>query len=37
LKVPRSAFTITSGQSGRVKVIHVQGISAEKLRKRLGP
>jgi uncharacterized protein (TIGR00251 family) len=36
LKVPRSAVTITSGQSGRVKVIHVQGISAEEIRKRLG-
>jgi uncharacterized protein (TIGR00251 family) len=36
LKVPRSALTITSGQSGRVKVIHVQGMSAEELRKRLG-
>jgi hypothetical protein len=36
LKVPRSAVTITSGQSGRVKVIHVRGISTEELRKRLG-
>ena len=36
LKVPRSAVTISSGHSGRVKVIHVQGISAEELRKRLG-
>jgi uncharacterized protein len=36
LKVPRSAVTITSGHSGRAKVIHVQGISAEELRKRLG-
>jgi hypothetical protein len=36
LRVPRSAVTITSGHSGRMKVIHVQGISAEELRKRLG-
>jgi hypothetical protein len=36
LKVPRSAVTITSGQSGRVKVIHVRGIATEELRKRLG-
>jgi uncharacterized protein len=36
LKVPRAAVTITTGQSGRVKVIHVQGIPAEELRKRLG-
>jgi hypothetical protein len=36
LKVPRSGVTVISGQSGRVKVIHVQGISAEEFRKRLG-
>jgi uncharacterized protein len=35
LNVPRSAVTITLGQSARVKVIHVEGVSAEELRKRL--
>jgi uncharacterized protein (TIGR00251 family) len=37
LKVPRSAITITSGQSGRLKVVHARGISVEEFRKRLGP
>jgi uncharacterized protein len=36
LNLPRSSITITSGQSGRNKVIRVVGISAEELRKRLG-
>jgi uncharacterized protein len=36
LNVPRSSVTITSGRSGRNKVIRVAGISAEELRKRLG-
>jgi uncharacterized protein len=36
LNVPRSSITITSGQTGRNKVIRVAGISAEELRKRLG-
>jgi uncharacterized protein len=36
LNVPRSSVTITSGRSGRNKVIRVAGISAEEMRKRLG-
>ena len=35
LNLPRSSITITSGQSSRNKVIHVAGISADELRKRL--
>jgi uncharacterized protein (TIGR00251 family) len=36
LKVPRSSVTIASGQSSRRKVIHVAGVSAEEVRKRVG-
>jgi uncharacterized protein (TIGR00251 family) len=36
LKVPRSSFTIASGQSSRNKVIRVAGVSAEQVRARLG-
>lgn len=35
LNVPRSSITITSGQGSRNKVIRVEAISAEELRKRL--
>jgi uncharacterized protein len=35
LKVPRSSVTIASGQTSRNKVICVEGLSAEVLRKRL--
>jgi uncharacterized protein (TIGR00251 family) len=36
LGLPRSAITITSGQSRRNKVIRVTGFSAAELKKRLG-
>ena len=36
LRVPRSSVTIASGQNTRNKVIRVSGISAEKIRERLG-
>jgi uncharacterized protein YggU (UPF0235/DUF167 family) len=36
LKVPRSSVTIASGQTSRNKVIRVAGLSAEKIRKRIG-
>ena len=36
LKVPRSSVTIASGQSSRMKVVRVVGLSAEEARKRLG-
>jgi uncharacterized protein (TIGR00251 family) len=36
LKVPRSSVTIASGQAGRNKVIRVAGMSAERVRQRLG-
>jgi uncharacterized protein (TIGR00251 family) len=36
LRVPRSSVTIASGRSSRNKVIRVSGISAEKMRERLG-
>ena len=36
LKVPRSSVTIASGQTGRRKVIHIEGLSAEEVRNRLG-
>lgn len=35
LKVARSSITIASGQSGRSKIVHVAGISAEEVRRRL--
>jgi uncharacterized protein (TIGR00251 family) len=35
LKVPRSSVTIASGETSRNKVIHVVGLSAEEIRKRL--
>jgi uncharacterized protein (TIGR00251 family) len=35
LKVPRSSVTIASGQNSRKKVIRVNGILAEEVRKRL--
>ncbi|MFI5102477.1 MAG: DUF167 domain-containing protein [Terriglobales bacterium] len=35
LKVPRSSVTIAAGQTSRNKVIHVAGLSAEEVRKRL--
>jgi uncharacterized protein len=37
LKVPRSSVSIASGEKSRRKVIRVAGLSAEELRKRLGP
>jgi uncharacterized protein (TIGR00251 family) len=36
LKVPRSSVTIASGQTSRAKIIHVAGLSAEEVRKRVG-
>jgi uncharacterized protein len=35
LKVPRSSVTIASGLTSRNKIIHVAGISAEDVRRRL--
>ncbi len=35
LKVPRSSVTIASGQTSRQKVIRVDGLSAEEVRKRI--
>jgi len=35
LKVPRSSVTIASGQTSRRKVIRVEGLSAEDVRKRI--
>jgi uncharacterized protein (TIGR00251 family) len=35
LKVPRSSVTIASGQTSRNKIVHVVGISAEEVRRRL--
>jgi len=35
LKVPRSSVTIASGKANRLKVIHVAGLSADDLRRRL--
>ncbi|HVO80231.1 MAG TPA: DUF167 domain-containing protein [Terriglobales bacterium] len=35
LKVPRSSVSIASGQGSRKKVIHVAGLSANELRRRL--
>lgn len=35
LNVPQSSITITSGQGGRNKMIHVVGVSAEWVRTRL--
>ncbi|MFZ0802392.1 MAG: DUF167 domain-containing protein [Terriglobales bacterium] len=37
LEVPRSSVTIASGETSRRKVIRVQGLTAEDLRKRLRP
>ena len=36
LKVPRSSVTIASGQTGRIKVIRVIGLSADEVRERIG-
>ncbi|MGC2370324.1 MAG: DUF167 domain-containing protein [Candidatus Sulfotelmatobacter sp.] len=36
LKVPRTSVTIASGHTGRAKVIRVAGLSAEKVRDRVG-
>ncbi len=36
LNVSRSSVTIASGQSSRLKVIRIQGLSADELQKRLG-
>jgi uncharacterized protein len=36
LNLPRSSFTIASGQSSRNKVIRIVGLSAEEVRKRIG-
>ena len=36
LNVPRSSVTIAAGQNSRNKVIRVGGLSAEKVRQRLG-
>jgi uncharacterized protein (TIGR00251 family) len=36
LKVQRSSVTIASGQGSRNKVVRVAGLTAEKLRERLG-
>jgi uncharacterized protein (TIGR00251 family) len=35
LEVPRSSVTIASGQTSRLKVIRVAGLSAQELRQRL--
>jgi uncharacterized protein len=35
LEVPRSSITIASGQTGRRKVIHVAGLTADEVRERL--
>ena len=35
LKVARSSVTIASGQTSRSKIVHVTGISAEEVRRRL--
>jgi len=36
LKVPRASVTIASGQMSRGKVIRIAGLSADKLKRRLG-
>ncbi|MGB8990106.1 MAG: DUF167 domain-containing protein [Candidatus Sulfotelmatobacter sp.] len=36
LMLPRTSFTIASGQNSRAKVIRVAGLSAEEVRKRSG-
>jgi uncharacterized protein len=36
LKVPRSSVTIASGRTSRAKVIRVDGLSADDVRRRLG-
>jgi uncharacterized protein (TIGR00251 family) len=36
LMVPRSSFTIASGQTSHRKVIRVSGLSAEEVRRRIG-
>jgi uncharacterized protein len=36
LKVPRSSVTIASGLTSRAKVIRVDGLSAEEVRRRMG-
>lgn len=35
LKVPRSSITIASGQTSRLKVVRISGITAEQFRTRL--
>lgn len=35
LKVARSSVTIASGQTSRIKIVHVTGISAEEVRRKL--
>lgn len=37
LNLPRSSVTIASGETSRNKVIRVAGLSAEEVRKRIGP
>jgi uncharacterized protein len=36
LDVPRSSITIASGETSRNKVIHVAGLSADEVRRRIG-
>ncbi|MGA2020193.1 MAG: DUF167 domain-containing protein [Candidatus Sulfotelmatobacter sp.] len=36
LKVPRSSVTIASGRTSRAKVIRVDGLSADDVRRRIG-
>ena len=37
LNLPRSSVTIASGQTGRRKVVRVAGLTADEVRKRIGP
>jgi uncharacterized protein len=36
LKLPRSSVTIASGKTSRTKIIHIAGLSAEEVRRRIG-
>jgi uncharacterized protein (TIGR00251 family) len=36
LKVPRSSVTIASGETSRNKIIHVAGMTADEMRRRIG-
>jgi uncharacterized protein (TIGR00251 family) len=36
LNVPRSSVTIASGETSRIKVIRVAGMTAEEIRRRIG-